>query len=332
MMKRWALVVAAGFLAACAAESDSGPGGGGGVCAAGTVTNCSCPDGTLGLMACNFAGTGYNQCACGDAAGGVGALPGDPGAAPAAPGTSPLPGDTGTGASDPTTPLPTDTGMAGAPAPLPDDPATPPVTDPSGGTTGPADPATDPMMEPDPVVVEGDEVPATSYCAEAANWDPAWSAWEEEVLVLVNERRAAGATCGTYGSFGPADPLTMVPELRCSARLHSMDMGMQGYFDHTALDGRDPFDRMADAGYSGGTMGENIAKGQGSPAEVVDGWMGSDGHCRNIMDPGFTEIGIGYWEGPADNPFFNGNRLWTQNFGGPGFGGGGSCPWGPPFC
>src|SRR6185436_6715944 len=99
------------------------------------------------------------------------------------------------------------------------------------------------------------------------------------------------------------------------------------FFDHTNLAGKDPFQRMMDAGYVGFTMGENIAMGQQTPEEVVDGWLDSDGHCRNIMDPSFKEIGVGYWEGAAQNQFFNGNKLWTQNFGAPG-GGGSGFPWG----
>ncbi len=54
-------------------------------------------------------------------------------------------------------------------------------------------------------------------------------------------------------------------------------------------------------------MGENIASGQESADEVVDGWMASPGHCANIMDPNFTEIGVGYYDGD----------IWTQVFGRP---------------
>jgi uncharacterized protein YkwD len=103
-------------------------------------------------------------------------------------------------------------------------------------------------------------------------------------------------------------------------------MGENEYFDHTNLAGESPFVRMGDAGYQGRTMGENIAKGQQTPEEVVNGWIDSDGHCSNIMNEGFTEIGVGYWEGAAQSQWFNGNKLWTQNFGAPG--GGGGFPWG----
>lgn len=171
----------------------------------------------------------------------------------------------------------------------------------------------------------GEDVPMSAHCEPAADWDPTWAEFEQEVLRLTNEARAVGHNCDTKGEFGPAGPLTMNAMLRCSARLHSMDMGEQGYFAHEGLNGSSPGDRMGAAGYTGVTWGENIAKGQQTPQEVVNGWLDSDGHCANMMNPGFAEIGVGYWEGEATNQFFNGNKLWTQNFGAQG--GGGTCWW-----
>lgn len=161
------------------------------------------------------------------------------------------------------------------------------------------------------------DVPSSAHCAPASQWDPAWTEFESEVLRLTNEARAKGADCGSEGKFDATTALTMSPILRCSARLHSADMGEQDYFSHTNLEMINPFQRMMMAGYSGQAMGENIAKGQQTPEEVVSGWLESDGHCANIMGPMYTEIGVGYWEGEAESRFFNGNKLWTQNFGRP---------------
>ncbi len=58
-----------------------------------------------------------------------------------------------------------------------------------------------------------------------------------------------------------------------------------------AMDG--PADRMEAAGYDGRSWGENVASGQRSPTEVMDAWMDSDGPCSNIMNDGFTLIGVG---------------------------------------
>jgi uncharacterized protein YkwD len=156
-------------------------------------------------------------------------------------------------------------------------------------------------------------------CESVADWDPAWVEFEDEVLALTNAARAAGYDCDSEGRFGPAAPLAMEPRLRCSARLHSGYMAETGDFDHVeSQNGSNPFDRMEAAGYEFWTAGENIALGQGSPREVVGGWLESDGHCANIMNPEFTELGVGYAEGTAAPLGFTGTApYWTQNFGRP---------------
>ena len=158
------------------------------------------------------------------------------------------------------------------------------------------------------------DVPATDHCAPVRDWDPEWRQFEQEVLTLVNEYRASGANCDSEGNYGPTDPLAMNAELRCAARLHSLDMGVRDYFDHTSPEGVGPGTRIADAGYDAWTWGENIAWGQTSPQQVVDGWIDSDGHCANIMNPGFEDIGVGYYYEPGENPW-DADRLWTQVFG-----------------
>lgn len=185
----------------------------------------------------------------------------------------------------------------------------------------PADPMEPDPVEQDPVEQDpvepgpGIEVPATDHCAPADNWDPEWSAFEQRVLELTNENRAAGAVCGGQPQE-PAGPLTMNPQLRCSARLHAKDMADLMYFDHTSADGRTFDQRITQAGYTGWTIGENIAQGQTSPEEVVQGWMDSPGHCVNIMNGGFTEIGVGFYEG-AGGGFRVRPLYWVQNFGAP---------------
>jgi uncharacterized protein YkwD len=161
------------------------------------------------------------------------------------------------------------------------------------------------------------DVPTSEHCESVADWDPEWVAFEEDVLGLVNEMRAVGASCGGEGTFGPAPPLAMSPVLRCSARLHSLDMYERDFFDHNNPDGVDPFTRMDEAGFEGGGGGENIAGGQSSPEQVMQSWMDSDGHCANIMRAAFDTIGIGYH--PGAGRFGIGSNFWTQNFGAPPF-------------
>lgn len=156
-----------------------------------------------------------------------------------------------------------------------------------------------------------DDVPSNAYCNPVAAWDPAHAALEEEILALVNQHRASGADCGSKGSFGPAQPLVMDPALRCAARVHSKDMADRQFFDHTNPSGESPWDRFEKAGYSYSRAGENIAGGSSTAAGTMSQWMNSDGHCANIMNPNFEEIGVGYYPG---GPY---GHLWTQTFGTP---------------
>jgi uncharacterized protein YkwD len=155
------------------------------------------------------------------------------------------------------------------------------------------------------------DVPDNAYCDEVSAWQPEWVQLEDDVLELVNQFRAQGANCGSEGSFGPAGPLTMNPALRCAARKHSKDMNDRSFFDHTNPSGESPWDRMGKAGYNYSAAGENIAGGSDDAAGTMDQWMGSDGHCANIMSPDFEEIGVGYYPGGQWG------TLWTQAFGSP---------------
>jgi len=173
---------------------------------------------------------------------------------------------------------------------------------------GPQD-TTDPDPQepsnPDPPGTEGLSAVGEN-CDDAADWDDTSMQFEEEVLALVNEHRAAGAVCGGT-AYEATHALTMYADLRCAARRHSRDMALRDFFDHTNPDGDGPGERIAETGYSPSTWGENIAWGQPTPEAVVAAWMNSPGHCTNIMRPAFTEIGIGHHiEG-----------LWTQVFASP---------------
>ena len=105
-------------------------------------------------------------------------------------------------------------------------------------------------------------------------------------------------------------PLSADPPLTTAAQAHSADMVARSFYAHTAPDGSEPWDRAAAAGSTRRSIGENIACGQRSPAEVVEGWMNSPGHRANILKPGFTHIGIGFAGGGRAGTY------WTQLFGG----------------
>jgi uncharacterized protein YkwD len=117
-------------------------------------------------------------------------------------------------------------------------------------------------------------------------------------LDLVNEVRAHGARCGTHW-FGPAPPVRLSGTLGGVALGHANDMADHNYFEHEDLAGHSPADRVRAVGYRETLVGENIAYGLKSADEVVHGWLESPGHCENIMDPRFAEMGIAYAQGRA---------------------------------
>ncbi|MCA0984213.1 CAP domain-containing protein [Halobacillus yeomjeoni] len=121
------------------------------------------------------------------------------------------------------------------------------------------------------------------------------SAFEKEVVELTNQERAKQGL----------SPLKLDTELSAVAEDKSLDMQQNNYFSHNSPTYGSPFDMMKAYGIDYRTAGENIAMGQTSPPQVVNGWMNSEGHRKNIMNPDFTHIGVGHVE--------NGN-YWTQMF------------------
>lgn len=125
------------------------------------------------------------------------------------------------------------------------------------------------------------------------------NAYEQKVVDLTNQER-------TKAGLQPlkADNST----LSKMARAKSQDMSDKNYFDHQSPTYGSPFDMMKKFGISYKTAGENIAAGQKTPEEVVQGWMNSPGHRANILNASFTTIGVGYVQGGSYGSY------WTQEF------------------
>ncbi|MER8265507.1 sigma-70 family RNA polymerase sigma factor [Streptomyces griseus] len=161
-------------------------------------------------------------------------------------------------------------------------PSRTPKAKPKTSAPAPPAPTTAPAPDPDP--------PAPA--------PPAPAGTAGQVTDLVNAERAKEG-CG---------PVTVNDQLNTAAQRHSADMEANDYFSHTSQDGRDPGDRITAAGYRWSTYGENIAKGQQTPADVMRSWMDSPGHRANILNCSFKEIGVGKQNS-------GGGPVWTQVFG-----------------
>ncbi|MFP3515283.1 CAP domain-containing protein [Pseudomonas sp. SIMBA_077] len=132
----------------------------------------------------------------------------------------------------------------------------------------------------------------------------------QKVLEMINSARTQPRQCGTQ-AFTPTGPLTWNATLATTAQTHTRDMANNNYFDHKDRSGGTPGDRAELAGYSGQQIGENIAAGLDTPRKVVDGWLASPGHCANIMNPDFRELGAAY----ATDPKSDAGIYWTALFG-----------------
>jgi len=139
------------------------------------------------------------------------------------------------------------------------------------------------------------------------------AAVSQQILDLVNAARAAGRRCGAK-YFAPVPALALNVSLTGAALAHSREMAKSAAFDHRGANGSTPADRIRTAGYGGfRIVGENIAAGAMTPAEVTEGWFASPAHCENIMDGRFTQIGIAY----AENLDTAAGVYWTQDFAAP---------------
>ncbi|WP_455231750.1 CAP domain-containing protein [Geopseudomonas aromaticivorans] len=137
-----------------------------------------------------------------------------------------------------------------------------------------------------------------------------WQAEGQKLLEQINAVRAQSRQCGGQ-PFAAAAALAWSAPLGAAAETHSRAMANGNFFAHKDRDGRIPSDRAELAGYSGRQIGENIAAGQDNARKVVDGWLASPGHCANLMNPQFRELGAAY----ATDPKSDAGIYWTALFG-----------------
>jgi len=124
------------------------------------------------------------------------------------------------------------------------------------------------------------------------------------MLQMVNNIRSTGCTCGTT-VMPPVAPLTWNDVLAAAALDHSQDMNTTGNFAHNSSDGTSFSARITADGYTNWrAIGENIAYGYPTEQSVFNGWLQSEGHCKNMMSASFKEMGAAKV-----------GTYWTQDFG-----------------
>ena len=136
------------------------------------------------------------------------------------------------------------------------------------------------------------------------------NATEQQMLSLINGARSIARSCGTT-QHPAAPPVTWNPLLTEAATAHSQDMVANDFFSHTGSDSSSVGDRVTVTGYFWKTVGENLYAGLNDAERAVQAWIDSPGHCRNLMDPDFEEVGMDVVVGI--NTTYG--AYWTQVFG-----------------
>jgi uncharacterized protein YkwD len=195
--------------------------------------------------------------------------------------------------------------------PVAPDPIEPPAVIPPGPVTPPIKPPiipAPPVTPPTPSPLPPQDPPAT----------PTLNTEARIALEMINNARSTPQTCGGT-VYAAVPPVKWNALLAAAADTHNRDMIARQYFEHNSPDGSNPGSRILAAGYDYAWYGENIAVGStGSGldtlAGAVAGWLSSAGHCKNIMNPNFTEMGLASASGKWTR--FDA-VYWTQEFGQP---------------
>ncbi|MBK6870619.1 MAG: CAP domain-containing protein [Kineosporiaceae bacterium] len=223
-----------------------------------------------------------------------------PTASPSSPAPVPTPTTTRPSPVQPTLPVPTKTTPVPVPTktiPAPIPTKTHPAPVPTKTIPAPVPTKTIPA----PVPTKTIPAPVPTKTTAPAPTSPGTGSFASEVVRLTNVERSANG----------CSALSIDSKLTAAAQLHSEDMAAKNYFEHSSPDGRSAGDRISAQGYKWRSWGENIAAGQKTPASVVSAWMNSSGHRANILNCGFTQIGVGIAKGGSYGIY------WTQNFGTP---------------
>jgi len=126
-----------------------------------------------------------------------------------------------------------------------------------------------------------------------------------DMLARANAERAAAGR----------PPLALDPRLNEAAQEHAEDMLLHSYYNHKSPEGSRPADRVLKAGYTAQIVGENIARGPFTVDEVMNNWLQSQDHRRNLLNPAYRNLGVGIAVGRNSVGY---TVLWVQDFASPG--------------
>lgn len=163
------------------------------------------------------------------------------------------------------------------------------------------------------VAVPGDPSPQAAAVAGTSSAAPTTAvalstsaddtAFEKEVLALINKARSTKRKCGSK-TYSKAKALKWNAKLALAAETHSVDMATRNYFSHTSKSGKSAGARIKATGYKYKAMGETLSAGRNTAAAVVASWLKSPAHCRILMSKSFTQVGIGFATGSGKYVYY----------------------------
>jgi uncharacterized protein YkwD len=133
------------------------------------------------------------------------------------------------------------------------------------------------------------------------------SNYQADMLAAINTARSQARDCGTVNYKATTDT-RWNDKLFAASKAHSADMVQRNYFSHVSPEGKTFSHRVALVGYSF-AYSENIAVGQKDVADVMQSWMSSPGHCRNIMNPAINDVAVACVSNTG------GTKYWTMVLG-----------------
>ncbi|ALT78657.1 hypothetical protein AT984_17130 [Paucibacter sp. KCTC 42545] len=131
----------------------------------------------------------------------------------------------------------------------------------------------------------------------------------EQVLARVNAMRAQRQYCGPK-PFAAVAPLSWDARLQASAQAYADELSLLDKLTHIDQRGQGLRERVLERGYVFRQVAENLAGGPQYLDEVMAGWLGSEGHCENLMEPRFQDIGMACVAGPGEL-----ERYWVMHLG-----------------
>jgi uncharacterized protein YkwD len=172
-----------------------------------------------------------------------------------------------------------------------------PVAAPSGATPGGSTSTLSTSAAP-----SAEPTTATGPAPDGTPPAPAARRFADQTLELVNAARAQARSCGAT-AYPAAPPLRWQSQVEQAALVQAQYLQQNNLFSHTGANGSSVGDRLTATGYVWATVGENIAAGYADLPTVVRGWLDSPGHCANVMNPTFTDLGVTLVPGASSNTY-----------------------------